>query len=110
MQLLLSCVFCTLDCNVKCSSASCYKKLLKQGNSLAVQWLGLGAFTATVGVQSLVGELRSHKPPGVAKKKIISGVELEDVLGAVVLASYENKNRKGLDPLPEEFHDSLHPS
>ena len=31
--------------------------------------LGLGAFAATVGVRSLVGELRSHKPPGVAKKK-----------------------------------------
>ena len=105
-------MFCTLDCNVKYSSASCYKKLFKQGNSPAVQGLGLGAFAATVGVRSLVGELRSHKPPGVAKKKkkIISGVELEDVLRAVVLASHENKNRRGLDPLLEEFHDSLHPS
>ena len=93
------------------SSASRYKKWFKQGNSPAVQWLGLGAFAATLGVQSLVGELRSHKPPGVAKKKkIISGVEFEDVLGAVVLASHENKSRRGLDPLLEEFHDSLHPS
>ena len=33
-----------------------------------VQWLGLGAFTAVAGVQSLVGELRSCKPHGVAKK------------------------------------------
>ena len=34
-----------------------------------VQWLQLGAFTAKGPVQSLVGELRSHKPHGVAKKK-----------------------------------------
>ena len=32
------------------------------GNFLTVQWLGLGAFTAVAQVQSLVGELRSHKP------------------------------------------------
>ena len=39
------------------------------GNSLAVQWLGLGAFTAGAQVQSLVGELRSHKLRGTARKK-----------------------------------------
>ena len=39
------------------------------GNSLAVQWLGLRAFTAEGQVRSLVGELRSHKPSGAAKKK-----------------------------------------
>ena len=33
------------------------------------QWLGLGAFTALAWVQSLVGELRSQKPRGAAKKK-----------------------------------------
>ena len=32
------------------------------GNSLVVQWLGLGIFTAVAQVQSLVRELRSHKP------------------------------------------------
>ena len=32
-----------------------------RGNSLAVQWLGPGAFTAVAWVQSLVRELRSHK-------------------------------------------------
>ena len=37
------------------------------GNSLAVQWLGLRALTAEGWVQSLVRELRSHKPRGVAK-------------------------------------------
>ena len=39
------------------------------GISLAVQWLGFGAFTAVAQVPSLVRELRSHKPQGVAKKK-----------------------------------------
>ena len=39
------------------------------GNSLAVQWLGLGAFSAGTQVRSLVGELKSHKPHSVAKKK-----------------------------------------
>ena len=32
------------------------------GNSLAIKWFGLGAFTAVAEVQSLVAELRSHKP------------------------------------------------
>ena len=34
-----------------------------------VQWVGLGAFTARTWDQSLVGELRSHKPCGMAKKR-----------------------------------------
>ena len=38
------------------------------GNFLAVQWLGLGAFIAGAWVQSLVRELRSQKPQGMAKK------------------------------------------
>ena len=38
-------------------------------NSLAVQWLGLGAFTAMARVQSLVRELTSRKPRSTAKKK-----------------------------------------
>ena len=37
------------------------------GSSLAVQWLGLGTFTAVV--HYLDGELRSHKLHGAAKKK-----------------------------------------
>ena len=41
------------------------------GNSLAVQALDLGAFTALVHVQSLVGKRRSHKPCGAAKKNVI---------------------------------------
>ena len=40
-----------------------------QGNSLAVQSLGLSTFTMVALVQSLVRELRSHKPCSVAKKK-----------------------------------------
>ena len=39
------------------------------GNSLALQWLGLGAFTAGAWVQSLVRELRSRKSSSVAKGK-----------------------------------------
>lgn len=35
------------------------------GNSLAAQWLGLGPFAARVQVQSLVGEISSHKPHGI---------------------------------------------
>ena len=35
---------------------------------LAVQRLGLHAFTSRAEVQSLVGELRSHKPSSWAKK------------------------------------------
>ena len=38
-------------------------------NSLVVQWLRLGAFTAGAQVQSLVGELRTRKPRGEGKKK-----------------------------------------
>ena len=34
-----------------------------------IQWVGLSAFTASTWVQSLVGELRSHKLCGMAKKK-----------------------------------------
>ena len=44
-------------------------KSQSMGNSLAVQWLGLGAFTAGAQVQSLLGELRSCKPRSAAKKK-----------------------------------------
>ena len=38
-------------------------------NSLTVQWLGVGTFTAMAWVQSLVGELRSGKPRSATKKK-----------------------------------------
>ena len=41
------------------------------GNSLVVQWLGLGAFTIESWVQSLVRELISGKPCGTDKKKKI---------------------------------------
>ena len=47
-----------------------YKVKRTAGNSLAVQWLGLGAFTAVARVQSLAGELRSCKPCGMTKKYI----------------------------------------
>ena len=37
---------------------------IELGNSLALQWSGLGAFTDEVWVRSLARELRSHKPCG----------------------------------------------
>ena len=49
-----------------------FKSDLTSGNSLAAQWLGLSAFTAVAWVQSLVRELRSHKPRGVARKKKVT--------------------------------------
>ena len=54
-----------------------------------VQWLGLGAFTAGFlgpWVHSLVNELRSHKPHGVALNKQTNKNEVSEltvpVLGA----------------------------
>lgn len=48
------------------------KKKNVPGNSLAVKWLELRAFTAVVWVQFLVGDLTSHKPHGATKKRKIS--------------------------------------
>ena len=45
--------------------------IIKRGNSLVVQWLGLGDFTAGTQVQSLAGELKSYKLCDVSKKKKI---------------------------------------
>ena len=44
------------------------KRERERGNSLVVQWLGLGTFTAVAWVQSLVRELRPWKPRGAANK------------------------------------------
>ena len=49
------------------SSISAVKLFLK-GNSLAVQWLGVGTIADVAQVQSLVRKLRSWKPCGMAKK------------------------------------------
>ena len=47
-------------------------------NSLAVQWLGLTAFTAAAKVQCLIRELRSCKPQhGQKKEKIKWNISLE---------------------------------
>ena len=46
------------------------------GNSLALQWLGLCAFTAGAQVQSLEGELRSRKPCDIAKNKKTNKISL----------------------------------
>ena len=39
------------------------------GNSLVIQWLDFMLPLQSAQVQSLVGELRVHKPHGMAKKK-----------------------------------------
>ena len=52
-----------------------FKKCIKVRSSLVVQLLGLSAFSAGAWVRSLVGELRSHKPHGVGKKKKIKFVK-----------------------------------
>ena len=41
---------------------------MNAGNSLVVQWLRLGAFTAEAQVQLLVREQRSREPHGQEKK------------------------------------------
>ena len=59
--------------SIICSDQKLINKINKiQGNPLAVQWLGLGAFTAVAKVQSLLGELRSHKPHVASKKKKVN--------------------------------------
>ena len=47
------------------------------GNSLAVQWLELCAFTTEGRIQSLVGKLRSHKLHDMTEKKML---RLEGIL------------------------------
>ena len=46
-------------------------KCVTTGNSLVVQRLGLGAFTAMAQVQSQVRKLRPHKPCHTARKIMI---------------------------------------
>ena len=55
------------------------------GNSLAVQWLGLGTFTAVAQVQSLVRELRSRKPQSVATKKRKKRIKFLNKMGKMDL-------------------------
>ena len=64
-------------------------KSQRGGNSLGVQWLGLHAFTARGRVQSLVGELRSHKLCSGAKKKKASVVCQHSIYNSV------NQDSKG---------------
>ena len=50
---------------MKCTSS----KNVARGNSLVVQWLGLTISLPRALVQSLVGELKSHKSQSVTKIK-----------------------------------------
>ena len=61
-----------------------------EGNSLAVQWLGLGTLTVVAWVQSLVRELRSHKLHGVAKK--IKKQKTNEQTKTIVKTSVEGEN------------------
>ena len=45
-----------------------------KGSLLVVQWLRCRTFTAMTQVQSLLGELRSHKLNGMVKKKVIRSI------------------------------------
>lgn len=62
---------------ILCSNAS----FLAFGNSLAVPWLGLGAFTVWARVQSLVavGKLRSRELRSSASKKKRLAFNVEDI-------------------------------
>ena len=53
---------------------TCPQDVHNLGNSLVVQWLGLGAFTARARVQSLVRELRYHELHNAAKKRNVPGL------------------------------------
>ena len=55
--------------SLNCMLFDCLFKWQFCGNSLMVQWFGLGPFTDEAQVQSLVWELWSHKPLGIAKEK-----------------------------------------
>ena len=60
------------------------------GNSLVIQWLGLGAFSSRGRVHSLVGELRSCKPHSTAKICICLFMQTKTVA--------ENRTRTVLTP------------
>ena len=59
-----------------------FKKSVSLGTSLAVQWLSSLHPLEGARVQSLVGELRSHMPWGVAKKrkKNLFALKIQDLL------------------------------
>ena len=63
-------------------------------NSLLVQSLGLPAFTAAARVQSLVREVASHKPRGVAKVIIIIIIMIIIITTIIILiqSTYSKKN------------------
>ena len=54
---------------MKTIQMSINKWMGKWGNSLVVQWLGIGTLTAGAQVPSLAKELKSYTPLGEAKKQ-----------------------------------------
>ena len=68
------------------------------GNSLAVQWLGLHAFTSVARVQSLVGELRSLKTCGMTSpQKLINLTKFR-----LNTSAYEHSPLKETMTIPEQ--------
>ena len=54
---------------IKVSKALSLTRIMETGSSLIACWLGFRAFTAVAWVQSLIRELRSHKPNQKKKKE-----------------------------------------
>ena len=64
-----------------------------------IPWFGLGAFTAGAQVQSLVGEIRSHKPCSSANKT----KHKKEYMVYYALA-LRTSAQKLYTPLPSPFH------
>ena len=80
-------------------------KKRKLGSSLAVQWLGLIAFTAMDQIQSLVRELRPHKLSSAAKKK----KKRKRKLVGRVMNEWRNKGHLGISARSVVL-DIVHPA
>ena len=65
----LNCLFLLPDMTLQQSPSFLLFEGGKWGNSMVIQWLGLGAFIVRTQVWPLIGELRSLKLGYVAKKK-----------------------------------------
>ena len=81
-------------------------KKRKLGSSLAVQWLGLGAFTVMDQIQSLVGELRPHKLSSMAQNG--TKKRKRRLVGRVV-SEWRNKRHLGV-PARSVGLDTGHPA
>lgn len=78
------------------------------GNSLVAQWLRLSAFRAEARVQSLVGDLRSHKLSGAAKKKKKERTHIISHQDKGFISSHQSHNtaKKGTHQIINSDHKS----